>query len=174
MNVAVPIWDQNRGAIRQAQALLAQASVGPDQARDSLSVAIADAFNRYQTAHESVVTTSQQVNDQLRVYRGMHARWDRAPLEVTFPDLVAAEQTLVTYVGNYLTALGQQWQAAVDVANFLQTDDLFAGSRTEAVTPIPELGHYPLPHVGPPVEGHGPPGAPAACSPVLAPATPRN
>jgi cobalt-zinc-cadmium efflux system outer membrane protein len=150
MSLPVPIWDQNRGAIRQAEALLAQASVGPDQARNTLAVGLADAYNRYQTAQQSVAIAAQQVSDQLRVYRGMHARWDRAPLEVAFPDLVAAEQTLVGYVGAYVTALGQQWQAVVDVANYLQTDDLFAGALTRPVPAVPELDHFPLPLLLPP------------------------
>src|SRR5262249_12416617 len=147
MNVAVPLWDQNRGALRQAEALLAQASVGPDQARDTLAVGLADAFNRYQTARQAVAIAAQQVSDQLRVYRGMPARWAPAPAEVAFPDLVAAEQTLVGYVAAYVTALGQQWQAVVDVANYLQTDDLFAAAPTQAVPPIPELDHFPLPQL---------------------------
>jgi hypothetical protein len=44
---------------------------------------------------------------------------------VAFTDLVSAEQNLVTLIGNYLPILQAQWQAVVDVSNFLQTEQLY-------------------------------------------------
>jgi hypothetical protein len=38
--------------------------------------------------------------------------------------VVAAEQTLSQSISAYLAALQQQWQAAVDVAELLQLEDL--------------------------------------------------
>jgi hypothetical protein len=37
-----------------------------------------------------------------------------------------AQQTLASTVAAYMQALGDQWQAEVDLAGLLQEDDLFA------------------------------------------------
>jgi cobalt-zinc-cadmium efflux system outer membrane protein len=139
VTVPVPIWDQNKGGIYQAQAQLAQASVGPDQARNTLINTLADAWNRYQTAAASVEIALQQTRDQIRVYRRVYAAHDVNPNDVGFGDIVTAQQTLATYITSYATALGLQWQAVVDVANLLQTDDLFNLHRQHPVMPIPDL-----------------------------------
>jgi cobalt-zinc-cadmium efflux system outer membrane protein len=159
MTIPVPVWDQNKGAIHQAEWLLRQASVGPDQARNALITTLADAFNRYQTARESVAITRQQVRDQIRAYRGAHERREKVPADVAFADLVTSEQTLVGYIAAYITALGQQWQAVVDVANLLQTDDLFQVAPHEEVFPVPDLEPLPPPVI------IKPPAVPCAAAP---------
>jgi cobalt-zinc-cadmium efflux system outer membrane protein len=178
MSVPVPVWDQNKGAIHQADWLLRQASVGPDQARNALINTLADAFNRYETARETVVITQQQVRDQIRAYRGAYARRQTLPADVAFGDLVTAEQTLATYIAAYITALGQQWQAVVDVANLLQTDDLFQVAPREDVFPIPDLQPLPPPVIikppaAPCAVAPETPAAPAATEPASSPAAPR-
>jgi cobalt-zinc-cadmium efflux system outer membrane protein len=136
----IPLWDQNKGAIRQAEWLLAQASVGPDQARNALITSLADAFNRYQTARRSVDINGRQIRDQVRAYRGLYERWQQLPGQVGFGDLVTAEQTLSGYITAYVTALGQQWQATVDVANLLQTEDLFNSSpQVQEMILVPDM-----------------------------------
>src|SRR5262249_2173230 len=120
VSVPVPVWDQNKGGIRQAEALLAQAVFGVDQARFALVNTLADAWNRYETARQQVDLTAQQVRDQIRAYRGVYARRQQDPTNVSFGDVVTAQQTLAGYVAAYVTALGAQWQAVVDVANVLQ------------------------------------------------------
>jgi cobalt-zinc-cadmium efflux system outer membrane protein len=148
-SLPVPIWDQNKGGIRQAEGMLEQAAVGPDQARNSLTVTLADAYNRYETALQNVQIAMQQVRDQLRVYRGIRERWEADPTTVGLTDLVTAQQALVTYITAYVTALGLQWQAVVDVANLLQTDDLFQVGPGQEVAPIPDLNHLRLPSCPP-------------------------
>jgi cobalt-zinc-cadmium efflux system outer membrane protein len=145
VGVPVPIWDQNAGGIRQAEALVRQAAIGPDQARNTLLGTLADAFNRYQTNQDAVEISLQQVRDQLRAYRGQRARWEQDPANVAFNDLVTSQQTLAGYIAAYVTALGQQWQAVVDVANLLQTDDLFQAGPCREVVPIPEMEQLSLP-----------------------------
>jgi cobalt-zinc-cadmium efflux system outer membrane protein len=140
LSAQVPLWDLNKGGIRQYEWLLAQASLGPDQARNALINTLADAFNRYLTARRSVDIVGQQIRDQVRVYRGVYERRQQAPDEVSFGDVVTAEQTLSGYISGYITALGLQWQAVVDVANLLQTEDLFqAGQQLQEVVPLPDL-----------------------------------
>ena len=142
--VPVPLWDQNKGGIRQAAAQLAQALVGPDQARNALVNTLADAYNRYETGRLQVEVTSQQVRDQLRAYRGLRARRESDPNSVGFGDLVTAQQTLAGYIAGYTTALGFQWQAVVDVANVSQTDDLFTTAQSQEMLLVPDLGDLEL------------------------------
>ena len=129
----------------QAEAQLAQALVGPEQARNNLTVTLADAFNRYQTSRQVVRLALRQARDQVAAFRGLYARRHQLTAEsgvpggVSFGDIVTAEQTLATYLQAYVTALGQQWQAVVDVAGVLQTDDLFQTGPTEEVEPVPDL-----------------------------------
>lgn len=137
--VPVPVFDCNTGNIRQAEGQLVQAMAGPDQARNTLVTTLADAFNRYETGRMTVQLGYEQIRNQLQAYRGIHARRQQQPDQVAFGDVVAAQQTLATTIAAYVTALGQQWQAVVDVANVLQTDDLFQGGTPEAVGPVPDL-----------------------------------
>jgi hypothetical protein len=140
VSLPIPVWDQNRGGIYAAKWNLAQASVGPEQARNALIGTLADAFNRYLTARQTVDVAGRQIRDQVRVYRGLYERRQQNPDAVTFGDLVTAQQTLAGFVTSYVTALGLQWQATVDVANLLQTEDLYAaGQPQQGVEPLPDL-----------------------------------
>ena len=56
-------------------------------------------------------------------------------VDVVFGDLVTAQQTLAGYITAYVTALGSQWQAVVDIANLLQTD-----IPAREVLPLAKLG----------------------------------
>ena len=140
LSMPIPIWDQNRGGIIQAKNQLLQAMQGPKQAQLQLTGALADAYNRYETARQQVELGRAQVEDQLRAYKAIYRRYhvDRS---IAFGDLVTAQQTLVGYVSAYITALGLQWQAVVDVANLLQTNDFFQVCPTQDVTPVPDLEH---------------------------------
>jgi cobalt-zinc-cadmium efflux system outer membrane protein len=144
-SVPVPVFDHSQGNIRQAEGLLAQALAAPEQARNTLSTSLADAFNRYRTNRENVEITLQQVRDQIRAYRNLYARRQSDPTAVGFGDLVTAQQTLAGYIAAYVTALGLQWTAVNDVANLLQTDDLFQACTTQEVTRVPELPQLPSP-----------------------------
>jgi cobalt-zinc-cadmium efflux system outer membrane protein len=141
VSVPVPVWNQNLGLIKQATAQLAQAQTEPDQARNNLTQTLADAFNRYETNRENVAITMQQVQDQVRAYRMLRDSFYGAGLAsgLAFTDVYVAQQTLATYIGNYIAALGLQWTAVCDVANLLQTADLFQVGPREEVAPVPDL-----------------------------------
>jgi cobalt-zinc-cadmium efflux system outer membrane protein len=155
----LPVWDQNRGNIKQAENQLVQAQLQPEQTRLQLTSTLADAYNRYETAREQVQISLRQIEDQVRAYRALYERRQQQPNAVSFGDLVTAQQTLVTYISGYITALGLQWTAVVDVANLLQTDDLWGMCPNEEVAPVPNLEH--LFHVpGPPQTLPSAPGLP--------------
>jgi cobalt-zinc-cadmium efflux system outer membrane protein len=135
----LPIWDQNRGAIQQAEGLLSQAAAQLPQSRNALVGTLAEAWNRYETNRVNVEIALQQVRDQLRVYKGVYERRFHDPMNVAFADVVTAQQTLAGFITGYVTALGLQWQAVVDVANLLQTDDLYQVGRPHEMVPVPDL-----------------------------------
>jgi outer membrane protein, heavy metal efflux system len=86
-----------------------------------------------------VAVALQQVRDQVRAYRGLWDRRQQLPADVGFGDLVTAQQTLAAYIAGYATALGLQWTAVVDVANLLQTEDLFQVCPPQEMAPVPDL-----------------------------------
>jgi outer membrane protein, heavy metal efflux system len=139
LGVPLPIWDQNRGGIMAAKNQLQQANQGPPQVQLRLTASLADAYYRYETARQQVQLGMVQVQDQVRAYRALYSRWNVEGARVSFGDLVSAEQTMVGYVSAYITALGLQWQAVVDVANLLQTNDLFQVCPMQEVAPVPDL-----------------------------------
>jgi cobalt-zinc-cadmium efflux system outer membrane protein len=161
----LPVWDRNQGGIIQAQGNLANSSEESHRVRSDLTTRLADAFERYDTNRLLLVYYRDQIlPDLVRAYRGIYQRYQTEvpaggglpgalapPAAVTnapqFADVVVAEQTLATAVTTYVTTLGQAWQAVVDVADVLQTDDIYrVGDQvlpTECVGPLPEIGVLP-------------------------------
>jgi cobalt-zinc-cadmium efflux system outer membrane protein len=158
--VGVPIWDRNQGNIRQAEAQLVSAEEEPHKVRDDLYSRLADAFGRYEYNRVALEYFSQHIlPDQVRAYRMLFDRYhtDTVPAlgqpkvgvlsdVPRFQDLVTTEQNLVALIQTYLATLGTTWTAVVDVANLLQTDDLFQVSQRQDVYPIPELPPLPCCH----------------------------
>ncbi|HZU36617.1 MAG TPA: TolC family protein, partial [Gemmataceae bacterium] len=126
LGAALPVWDQNKGNIIQAQAALVRAIEEPHRVRDDLSNRVADAFNRYQT---NVMTLDyyrdQILPDQVRAYQQLRVRYNVTAGDVAFGDIVTAQQTLGGLIATYLTTITAEWTAVVDLAHLLQTDELF-------------------------------------------------
>jgi cobalt-zinc-cadmium efflux system outer membrane protein len=144
VNVPIPLWDQQKGNILQAKHQLTQALETVQQTRLQLLTTLADAFNRYASARATAQVALGQIEDQVRAIKGVYERRHQAPDDVSFGDVVTAQQTLAAYISGYIAALAGQWQAVVDVANLLQTDDLFQTGRAQAVIPVPCLETFPL------------------------------
>src|SRR5262249_60670374 len=87
----------------------------------------ADAFERYDNNKHLLEHYRDRIlPDQIRVYRGVYERHQRGPLGgIEFNDVVTTQQTLAQAITTYLSILGNQWQAVVAGANWLQTSDLF-------------------------------------------------
>jgi cobalt-zinc-cadmium efflux system outer membrane protein len=164
--VPIPVFDRNQGNILQAEAQLASAEEEPHKARDDLYSRLADAFGRYETNRATIAYFRDHIlPDQVRGYQGLFRRFQtdtipqraaQLPVPVVsdvprFQDLVTAQQNLVTVIQSYLTTLNATWTAVVDVANLLQTDDLFQVSEREKVAPIPELCPLPCCHPASPL-----------------------
>jgi cobalt-zinc-cadmium efflux system outer membrane protein len=142
VGVPVPIWDRNKGGIIQAQGTLLRAVEEEHRVRDDLTSRLAEAFQRYESNRTLLRYYRDQIlPDQVRAVRAIYLRHNEEPDRVSFGDIVTAQQTLVTTITTYVTTLGALWTAVVDVANLLQTDDLFQIGEEEAVAPVPDLEH---------------------------------
>jgi cobalt-zinc-cadmium efflux system outer membrane protein len=126
----LPVFDLNKGAIRQAQAALVRAMEEPHRVQADLTSRFSEAYRRYdenrivlEVYHKS--TLPSQVQAFRAAVRRYFAGDPAQPGALAFSDVVAAEQNLVTIIGNYLPVLAAQWQAVVDVSSFLQTDQLY-------------------------------------------------
>ena len=149
LSIPFPVWDQNKGAIRAAAAAKVRAIEGPHAAEVNLTTNLATAYATYKTNLYSMDFYRRNIlPDQVRYYRGVFER-RRIDPGVAFGDLVQAQQTLVADVTAYLGILNSLWTSVINVADFLQTDDLFQlGKPMELPSnPIIDALHdWPCPH----------------------------
>ena len=146
VGVPLPIWDQNKGNILNAEAALVRATEEPHRVELTLTNSLANAYTNYRTSLEGLEYYRKYIlPDQVRTYRGVFERRGIDP-GVVFGDLVTAQQTLATGVTQYLTILGQVWSSVVSVADLLQTDDLFQLAQPNEVPPLLDLDLLPCCH----------------------------
>jgi cobalt-zinc-cadmium efflux system outer membrane protein len=186
VGVPLPLWDRNKGGIMQAQGQLLRAVEEEHRVRDDLTTRLADAFERYENNRVLLdYYRSRILPDQVRAYRAIYERHQQEPDKIEFNDVVTAQQTLTTAVTTYVATLGAMWTAVSDVANLLQTKDLFQTGpempEVQCLAPVPDLDQLPpLPccHSSSPAsepwlkggDGHWPPADPsdAVCGEALA------
>jgi hypothetical protein len=160
--LTLPVWDLNQGNIRQAQGALLRAIEESHRVRNDLTSRVADSFRRYSENRDVLALYVKDIlPKQVQAFRAAVKRhYEAGAAEgVAYNDLVSAEQNLVTVVGTYLTILGGQWQAVVDTASLLQTDDLFQQCERMPVAELPDLekllDHLPCCHPCNPLPGPG-------------------
>jgi cobalt-zinc-cadmium efflux system outer membrane protein len=132
----LPVWDQNKGAIRQAQGQLLQMVEEPHRVRNALTASMADAFRRYDENKRLVEMYEKTIMPkQVTAFIATLKRHDYGGEgEAVFWDVINAEQSLLTVMGNYLPLLGNLWLAVADVANLQQTNDIY--QLSEALEPV--------------------------------------
>jgi cobalt-zinc-cadmium efflux system outer membrane protein len=142
----LPVFDRNRGNIIQAQGALMRANEEPHRVRDALTSSLAGAFEAYDNARVLLdYYRNRIIPDQVQAYRSVFLRHNvEGPQgQVSFGDVVTAQQTLVSTITTYVTTLGQAWTAVVNFADLLQTNDLFQIGleplETQPVEPVPDL-----------------------------------
>ncbi len=134
----LPFSDRNIGGIMQARGNLTRAGYEPARVRNDIVNRAADAFERYENNRgllEFYRTTI--LPDQARVYRGVFERHQQQPDRVSFGDVIVAQQQLATVITNYIRILGAQWQAAADLQNILQVEDLSELEQLGTAPPPP-------------------------------------
>jgi cobalt-zinc-cadmium efflux system outer membrane protein len=139
VGLPVPLWDQNKGGIVQAQGQLVRAAEESHRVRDDLTGRLADAYQRYRTNLTLLEYYRAHIlPDNVRFYRGVYARWGVDP-GVQFADIINAQQTLGTAIATYVTTLTALWTAVSDMASLLQTDDLFQTAPPHCLLPVPDF-----------------------------------
>jgi cobalt-zinc-cadmium efflux system outer membrane protein len=149
VGIPLPIFDRNQGNIRAASAALVRAAEGQHTAEVSLTTGLATAYATYKTNLAAIEYYRRNIlPDQVRYYRGVFERRKVDP-SVAFGDLVQAQQVLVADVTTYLGVLGTLWTSVVNVANFLQTDDMYQLGTPLELPQLPDfdaLHPWPCPH----------------------------
>lgn len=122
----VPIWNRNQGGILQAQGQLAAALQQVTQVRNQRIADLAQAFERYENARLQLQQYRQLIlPNQVRIYRSVYQRYQQEPDKVNYNDVAIAHQAIAQQLSSYLTHLGAQWEAVVELAELMQLDDLY-------------------------------------------------
>lgn len=141
VGVPYPLWNRNQGGIQAAHAQLRRAMDDNDRVRNELTSRVAEAFERYANNREILERYRKEIlPDQVQAYRhsvARHAAFGKA--DIPYNDLVTSQQTLADLIAGYLGALSDQWTATIEIANLLQTRDLFQAQPMDDVAPIPDL-----------------------------------
>lgn len=127
----IPLWNKNQGAIAQAEAELMVADEAMPAARNDLTGRVAEAFNRYAAFRTQVVYWREGVlPDQVRAYRALRDRYIKDPsapdsAQPNLQDVINAQSNVLQSLNGYVANLESFAGALVDVADLLQTDDLY-------------------------------------------------
>ncbi|HET6324499.1 MAG TPA: TolC family protein [Planctomycetaceae bacterium] len=136
----LPIWDQNKGNILAAESGLVRATEESHRVEMNLTAMLTTNYTNYRTSLQALDYYRNHIlPDQVRAYRGVLERRQLDP-NAAFSDLFGAQQTLSGFVTTYLGVLSTLWTSAVNVADLLQTDDLFQLAQPQAVPALPDLG----------------------------------
>ena len=144
VGVPIPIWDQNKGAIRSAEAALVRALEEPHRVEVTLTNSLAVNYANYKNNLAALEYYRKYIlPDQVRAFRGVdeRRRFDINALSLT--DLATAQQNLSTSVTTYLGILGSLWSSVVSVADLMDTEDLFQMAEEKELPPLPDLEHLP-------------------------------
>lgn len=140
LQMPLGVWNRNKGNIVAAQAALVRASEEQHNIEIDLTNRLADAYTNYQNNLYAIDYYRRYIlPDLVRYYRGVYQRRPLDPENVNVGDLAFAQQNLSQNVTAYLAVLGNLWQSVVNVADFLQTDDLF---QVATPRPLPELPDF--------------------------------
>jgi cobalt-zinc-cadmium efflux system outer membrane protein len=142
VGVPLGIWGQNKGNIIAAQGALVRASKDVHRVEATLSKNLARAYESYRNNLYAMEYYRRNVlPDLVRYYRGVVDRRESEPAyaQQNFSDLVVAQQNLSTNVSAYIGILGTLWTSVVNVADFLQTDNLFQTGEQREIPSLPDL-----------------------------------
>ena len=143
IGMPIPVWDHNKGNIIAQEAALMRASEEPHRVEMNITSNLSNAYTAYKNNLDALEYYRGYIlPDQVRAFRGIWIRRDGDP-NVAFADIVTAQQTLVTSVQQYLTILNSLWTSVVNVADVMQTDDLFQLAKPQMAPPLPEFENLP-------------------------------
>jgi len=141
VGLPLPIFNRNQGNIASANAELVRAQHNRVGTQNSLTASLAEAYARYATARElSETYRTQIIPSQVQTFRGVYTQFRSAGGDTDFAQVIVSQQTLSEVLGEYLDTLSNEWDAAVDVAEILQVEDIYS---MDGIASPPHLGPGP-------------------------------
>ncbi|RUL87029.1 TolC family protein [Tautonia sociabilis] len=133
-SIPLPVWNRNQGTVREAMADLSRARAEYERVGLSIRQRLADAYNRYEDARQSVEDYRAETlplarrafEVQSENFRQRRAAW---------PQVLVARRTLVDLQLDYTMSLLELRRAEVEIAGMLLVDGL-----TPPAGPTPQ-GH---------------------------------
>jgi cobalt-zinc-cadmium efflux system outer membrane protein len=123
VETALPIWDRKQGRIHEAQARLAKAQASARTAATRLSRETAEAFGRYETARRQVEKLSTEVLPlHLESLDLIRKGYQGGSAQITFLDVLSAEQAVLTTRLTLAEARRNLWLAIADLEGLMQLD----------------------------------------------------
>jgi cobalt-zinc-cadmium efflux system outer membrane protein len=123
VETAVPVWDRQQGAIREAQARFAAAQAAAQSVANRLRRDTAEAFARYGAAGRQVERLSREVLPRLREsLELLQKAYQAGSSQVTFSDLLMTEQELNSTRLTLAEARRSLWLAVADLEGLMQLD----------------------------------------------------
>jgi cobalt-zinc-cadmium efflux system outer membrane protein len=123
VEAALPVWDRQQGAIHAAQARLAYAQAAVRSAETRLARDVAEAFARYKAASRQVERLSSEVLPKLEEGLNLTLKaYQAGSAQVTFSDVLTAEQGLNSTRVTLAEARRTLWQAVADLQGLMQVD----------------------------------------------------
>jgi len=143
LGMPISVWDQNQGNIIAAQAALVRASDQPSAVELTLTTNLTNAFVNYKNSLLALEHYRRDIlPDMVQASRGVYRRRHIEGVG-SLGDTISAQLTLTASVTTYLTTLGQLWTSVVQVADLLQTDDLFECAKPRQLPALPAFAPLP-------------------------------
>jgi cobalt-zinc-cadmium efflux system outer membrane protein len=123
VETALPIWNRQQGAIREAQARLAFAQAAVRNTENRLTRETADAIARYKASRRQVEQLNDEVLPRLQQSLALLLKaYQAGSAQVTFSDVLLTEQSLNTTRLTLAEARRSLWQAIADLQGLMQLD----------------------------------------------------
>jgi cobalt-zinc-cadmium efflux system outer membrane protein len=123
VETAIPVWNRQQGAIREAEARLAGALAAVRGVESRLAREVADALARYKAARRQVEQLAGAVLPRLqRSLELLLKAYEAGSAQVSFADVLTTEQNINATRLTLAEARRSLWQALADLQGLLQVD----------------------------------------------------
>jgi cobalt-zinc-cadmium efflux system outer membrane protein len=123
VETALPVWDRKQGRRYEAEARYARAQAGERATATRLRREMTEAFARYESAREQAVKLQTKVLPQLMRSRdSLSQGYQAGSKQLTFADVLLAEQNLSQAQLRLTEARRDLWRAIADLEGLMQID----------------------------------------------------
>lgn len=123
VGMPLPLWNRNQGGIRQSQAEIVEARRNADRVELDIKRRLAEAFQRYATAHAQAEAYATSILPKARQTFELVQRAFRLG-EANYIDLLTAQRTYSQTTLAYLDALNALWASWTEIDGLLLSGSL--------------------------------------------------